>query len=74
METRKCAHEGCDEIIVIGPKNEHQKYHSRACGEASRKRWLRPERQRYMKEYLVGYVRVETEEPVKARENARKSA
>jgi len=74
METRKCAHEDCDEIIVIGPKNAHQKYHSRACGEAARKRWLNPERRRYMKGYLVGYVRAQVEEPATARRNALKSA
>jgi hypothetical protein len=55
---RSCAREGCEESFVIGPKNEHQKYHCRACGDAARKRWLQPERQRYMREYMPGYIRV----------------
>lgn len=56
---KKCEREGCDEVFFVKPRNAHQKYHSRSCGEASRKRWLQPERQRYMHEYMAGYVRVE---------------
>jgi hypothetical protein len=51
MSRQRCALVGCTQSFVVGPQNQHQKYHSRSCGEKARKRWLRPERIAYVNRY-----------------------
>jgi hypothetical protein len=72
---KKCEREGCDEVFLVKPRNARQKYHDRSCGDAVRKRWLQPSRQRYMREYMAGYIRLaEPAESDAPEAEARKSA
>ena len=55
----RCAKPGCSECFPFNPRYPHQKYHNKACGESARKRWLKPERRAYMRNYWELYVRPE---------------
>jgi uncharacterized paraquat-inducible protein A len=57
LPLRTCACEGCEVAFEVGPRNEHQKYHCRKCGEKQRKRWKQAKRREYLRKYWAsGYI------------------